>query len=216
MTFHVRPTGLHSLALDRASARTFDADGRLHVAIANISKANVCEYQAEEIPDWQALGLQRGRIYKLLRPAEELAKAAPTFNNIPLLSEHVPVDARDHRPDLVIGAIGSQCKFISPYLQNSLVCWVQDAINGIQSGKKRELSSAYRYRAVMEGGNFEGARFDGRMVDLVGNHVALVPEGRVGPDVALDSSLRRRGQSAAEELSFAARFPHAARIKIAL
>jgi hypothetical protein len=214
MTFHVRPTAWRGLALDRAGTRTFDADGRLHVAIANISKANVCDYQAEEIPDWQALGLQRGRIYKLLRPADELAKATSTFNNIPLLSEHVPVDARDHRPDLVIGAIGSQCKFISPYLQNSLVCWVQDAIDGIVSRKKRELSSAYRYRAVMEAGNFEGARFDGRMVDLVGNHVALVPEGRVGPDVALDSALRRRRYTAADEISFAARFPHAARIKV--
>jgi uncharacterized protein len=216
MTFHVRSIGQHGMALDRASPRTFDADGRLHVTIANISKANVCDYQAEEIPDWQALGLQRGRIYKLLRPADELAKAAATFNNIPLLSEHVPVDARDHRPDLVIGAIGSQCKFVTPYLQNSLVCWVQDAIDGIQSGKKRELSSAYRYTADMTPGNFEGFRFDGRMVEIVGNHVALVPEGRVGPDVALDSALRRRGYSIAEEQSFAARHPHAARIKIAL
>jgi hypothetical protein len=215
MTFHARNIG-HGLALDRAGARSFDADGRLHVGVANISKANVCDYQAEEIPDWQALGLQRGRVYKLLRPAEELAKAASTFNNIPLLSEHVPVDARDHRPDLVIGAIGSQCAFVSPYLHNSLVCWVQDAINGIVSGKKRELSSAYRYRAVMEAGNFEGVRFDGRMVDLVGNHVALVPEGRVGPDVALDSALRRRGYSIADELSFATRFPHAARIRVSL
>jgi hypothetical protein len=78
------------------------------------------------------------------------------------------------------------------------------------------LSSAYRYRAVMEAGNFEGEHYDGRMVDLVGNHVALVPVGRAGADVALDSSLRRRGFSAADELSFAARFPNAARIKIAL
>lgn len=215
MTFHVRNiVGRHGLALDRASTRTFDADGRLHVAIANISKANICDYQAEEIPDWQSLGLQRGRVYKLLRPAEELARAAATFNNIPLLSDHVPVDARDHRPDLVIGAIGSGCKFVPPYLQNSLVCWAQDAIDGILSGKKRELSGAYRYRAVMDAGNFEGAAIDGRMVDLVGNHVALVPEGRVGPDVALDSALRRRGHPVAHELSFAARFPHAARITI--
>jgi uncharacterized protein len=212
MTFHVRSIGQHnSLALDRAGARSYDADGRLHVSIANISKANICDYQAEEIPDWQELGLQRGRIYKLLRPAEELAKAARTFNNLPLLSRHVPVDVADHQPDLVCGSTGTDASFVAPYLQNSLVVWTAEAIEGVVSGTKRELSSAYRYRAVMEAGNFEGARFDGRMVDLVGNHVALVELGRVGPDVALDS---RRSHSAADERSFAARYPHAARIKI--
>jgi hypothetical protein len=117
----------------------------------------------------------------------------------------------------VCGSTGTDSKFISPYLQNSLVIWTADAIEGVVSGTKRELSSAYRYRAMMEAGNFEGARFDGRMVDIVGNHVALVPEGRAGPDVALDSSLRRpRGFSIADEQSFAALYPHAARIKIAL
>lgn len=214
MTLHVRSSGLRGLALDRAGTRTFDADGRLHVAVANISKANVCGYAAEEVPDWQALGLQCGRIYQLLRPADELAKAASTFNNLPVLSEHVPVDVRDHHPELVVGSTGTDAKFTAPYLQNSLVIWTSDAIAGIESGARRELSSAYRYRAIMDGGNFEGFRFDGRMVEIVGNHLALVPEGRAGPDVALDSALRRRGSSIADEQSFAARFPHAARIKI--
>jgi uncharacterized protein len=215
MTFHVRSLGRHGLALDRAT-RTYDADGRLHVAVANISKSNVCPYQAEEIPDWEALGLQRGRTYKLLRPAEELARAARTFNNLPLLSRHVPVDVADHWPDLVCGSTGTDAAFIAPYLRNSLVVWTASAIEGVVSGDQRELSSAYRYRAAMEAGSFEGEPYDGRMADIVGNHVALVPEGRAGPDVALDSMHRPRGFSAADAQSFAARFPHAARIKIAV
>jgi len=53
-------------AYDRsASVRSFDADGRLHVSAANISKATVNEYRAEEIPGWKTLGLVAGRTYTL-------------------------------------------------------------------------------------------------------------------------------------------------------
>jgi len=214
MTYHW-PHRRNGLALDRAGVRSYDEDGRLHVSIANISKANVCGYAAEEIPDWQELGLRPGRIYQLLRPAEELAKAARTFNNLPILSSHVPVDVRDHRPDLVVGSTGTDAKFTAPYLTNSMVFWTARAIAGIESGAKRELSSAYRYHAIMDGGDFEGVRFEGRMVDIVGNHVATVVEGRAGSDVVVgDSSPRCRGYSIAEERAYAARYPHAARIKI--
>jgi uncharacterized protein len=208
MTYHVRTVG-HTLALDRAgSGRRYDSDGRLHVKTSNISKSNVCGYLAEEIPDWQSLGLQRGRIYQLLRPPEELAKAASTFDNIPILSEHVAIDVRDHRPDLVVGSTGTDAKFVAPYLTQSLVIWTAAAITGIESGKRREISCAYKYRAIMDGGTFEGVRYEGRMVDLTGNHLAIIPEGRVGPDVIVaDSALPRIS-------SFAERFPQTMRIKI--
>ena len=176
MTIHVR-TIVHRLALDRASARSFDADGRLHVSICNISKAAVNGYLGREIPDFEKLGLDPDREYQLLRDPDELAKAVRTFNNLPLLSRHVPVDARDHQPDLVVGSTGTDAKFTAPYLQNSLVVWTAEAIAGIESGARRELSSAYRYRPIMEPGTYDGERYDGRMVSIVGNHVAVIPEG---------------------------------------
>jgi hypothetical protein len=200
--------GSHVLALDRASGRTYDRDGRLHVAIANISKANVCPYAGEEIPDCDRLGLQPDRTYQLLRDPDELAKAAPTFRNLPILSRHVPVSADDHQPGLVIGSTGTDVAFVAPYLQSSLVIWSAAAITRIEDGSQRELSSAYRYRAIMEPGDFEGVRFDGKMVDIIGNHVALVAEGRAGADVVVgDASIRRCE-------SFEQMFPQAVRIKI--
>src|SRR6185437_4553767 len=39
-----------SFAFDRESMRSIDKDGRLHVAKAHISKANICEYFGKEIP----------------------------------------------------------------------------------------------------------------------------------------------------------------------
>jgi hypothetical protein len=94
----------HGLAFDRASVRTYDRDGRLHVEVTNISKAAVNPYIGREIPDWKALGLNPDGVYKLLRDPDELAKAAPTFNNIPVLSRHKPVTADDHNPEISLSA----------------------------------------------------------------------------------------------------------------
>ncbi|MDB5448413.1 MAG: uncharacterized protein JWQ97_3730 [Phenylobacterium sp.] len=176
------------LAFDRGSVRSYDRVGRLHVEASNISKANVCPYLGREIPDWEALGLDPDRSYMLLRDPDELAKAAPTFNNLPLLSRHVPVSAEDHQPGLVIGSTGTNAKFEAPYLRNSLVCWAGGAIKDIQSEVKKELSSAYHYRADMTPGTYDGAPYDGVMRDIVGNHVALVKEGRAGTDVVVGDS----------------------------
>ena len=175
-------------ALDAATVRTYDADGRLRVALANISKATVNPYLGREIPDFENLGLEPGRTYKLLRHPDELAKAAPSFNGLPVLSQHVPVTADAHQPDLVVGATGTDAQFVDPYLQNSLIVWARDAIQGIEDDEKREISCAYRYRADMTPGTYAGEKYDGIMRDLVGNHVALVVEGRAGPDVVVGDS----------------------------
>ncbi len=172
-----------ALAMDEASVRTFDADGRMHVALTNISKANICPYYGREIPNDKEMGLDPEKLYYLLRDPTELEKAAPTFNNIPLLNKHEPVNATDHKPELIIGSTGTDAVFVGPYLKNSLVVWAQDAIAQIERGTRKELSCAYRYRADMTPGEYQGEHYDGIMRDLIGNHVALVENGRAGADV---------------------------------
>ena len=175
------------LAMDRTpSVRSFDADGRLHVARSNISKANVCPYLGREIPNWETLGLEPDSVYQLLRDPEELARGASTFNNLQILSEHVPVTAWDdesHMAEITVGSTGTDAAFDGDYLTNSMVVWARRAIDGIASDEQRELSSAYRYRADMTPGEYNGVAYDGIMRDIIGNHVALVFEGRAGPDV---------------------------------
>lgn len=172
------------LAFDR-SVRKVDVDGRLHVEISNISKANVCPYLGSEIPNASALGLVPDKVYMLLRDPAELEKAAPTFNNLPLLSKHVPVSAEDHQPDLIVGSTGTDAVFDGTYLKNSLVVWEAIAIAGIESKEQCELSSAYRYTPDMRPGIYEGTPYDGVMRNIQGNHVALVEVGRAGPDVVV-------------------------------
>ncbi len=173
------------LAFDRSSVRTIDADGRLHVAKSHISKANVCVYYGKEIPGYEALGLQPDKVYRLLRDPVELERAAPTFARLPVLSEHVPVTVEAPRPDLVVGAIGSEVVFAAPYLDADLCVWDATAIAGIETDKVRELSCAYRYVPVMEPGEFEGQPYDGRITEIQGNHLALVEVGRAGSDVVV-------------------------------
>jgi len=177
------------LAFDRATMRLIDVDGRLHVKVSHISKAAVNPYYGREIPNCEGLGLDPDRIYQLLRDPGELAKGAATFNNIPLLNKHIAVSADDPQKESVVGSTGTDAAFVDPYLDNSLVIWESAAIAGIRSGEQRELSSAYRYVADMTPGVYEGVPYDGRMTEIVGNHVALVPVGRAGADVLVSDSL---------------------------
>jgi len=172
------------LAFDR-SARRIDADGRLHVDRSHISKATVNPYYGKEIPGYEALGLQPDTVYRLFRDPVELERGAATFARLPILSEHVPVTVETPRPDLVVGAIGSDVTFAAPYLDADLCVWDSAAIAGIETDKVRELSCAYRYVPVMEPGEFEGQPYDGRMTEIQGNHLALVEVGRAGSDVVV-------------------------------
>ena len=169
------------IAFDR-SMRTIDADGHMHVETANISKANVCPYYGHEIPNGKELGLDPNRVYMLYRDAAELAAAAPSYENKPLMMKHVAVSADDPQKHFVVGTI-SNVRFEYPYLKASLAVWDARAIEAIDSGAQEQLSCGYRYVADMTPGEHEGVKYDGVMRGLKCNHVALVETGRVGPDV---------------------------------
>lgn len=177
-------TDFLKIALDR-SARRIDVDGRLHIRLSHISKANVCAYYGHEVPGYESLGLVADQVYRLFRDPVELERGAATFARLPILSEHVPVTVDAPQPDLVIGAIGSEVTFNEPYLDADLCFWDATAIAGIDTEKVKELSCAYRYVPVMESGEYNGMSFDGRMTEIQGNHLALVEVGRAGSDVVV-------------------------------
>lgn len=177
-----------SLALDR-SMRRRDLDGHLHVEMTNISKANVCLYFGREIPNADVLGLDPNRAYKLYRDPAELAAGAKTFENKPLLMDHVPISASDPSQDLWVGTVGAPVSFKAPYLQAPISVWNEEGIRLIDERLQEQLSSAYRYRADMTPGRTpDGVAYDGVMRDIIGNHVALVSRGRAGPDVVVADS----------------------------
>lgn len=172
-----------AFAFDRASVRSYDADGMLHVSSTPISKSNVCVYYGKEIPDAEVLGLIPDKAYRLLRDPEELRKAAPTFNNKPVLNKHLPFTVVNPPKESIVGSTGTDARFEAPYLYNSMGIHDLDSIMGVETERQKEISSSYRYRLDLTPGVYEGEAYDGVMRDIVCNHVAIVPSGRAGPDV---------------------------------
>jgi hypothetical protein len=180
------------LALDLKNDVYKDIDGRLHVPLTNVSKATVNPYWGWEIPYEKELGLDPNKRYMLLRDADELQSAVNTFNGLQVLTKHVAVSSEEedsHQPIITVGASGRDANYSHPYLQNSLVIWEKQSIEDIESGKKRELSCAYRYKPVIRSGTYEGIEYQIVMTELAGNHIALVEQGRAGPDCVIMSGV---------------------------
>ena len=174
------------LAFDKKSQRRIDIDGKLHVESCNISKADVNDYIGKEIPGYKELGLEENKIYKLLRDPKELKKATQTFERMQILyAEHIPVSAENPQTDITVGTVGSDVYFDGTYLKADLTFWDEKAIAAIETSTIKELSCAYRYKPIMESGDFNGKKYDGRMTDITGNHLALVKSGRAGSDVVV-------------------------------
>ena len=165
------------------SNRKIDDNGFLRVRTCNITKEQVAPYYGKEIPNWKNFGLESDKVYYVYRPAEELEKAVETFDNLPLTREHIEVDTENVPKDKIVGSLGDRAEYKKPYIKNSLIVYDQKDIDWIMSGKKKELSCGYRYTPIRESGEFNGQHYDFVMKDIIGNHVALVREGRAGHDV---------------------------------
>jgi hypothetical protein len=178
------------IAFDRASARTFDTYGRMHVTDCKIGKACVSPYLGREIPNAKALGLDPNKVYKLYRDPAEMAKSAAAWSRVPLLLAHTKVTAAQPRSELVVGAIGN-VSFDGVHLAcDALTIWDADGITLVESEHARELSPGYGYRVEMTPGvDPDGVAFDGAMRDIKPNHVTLVPKGRQGSDVIVNDAL---------------------------
>ena len=183
----------HTLTFDAApSARSTDENGFLHVASSHITKATVNPYYGREIPGWREAGLDPEAVYYGFRDPEELKKSLSTWQGLPLHIEH-HVDSAEEPARLTrVGAVG-RADWNAPYVDAPLTVWDGEAIAAIEDGSFRELSCAYRYDPDFTPGRYEGVEYDFIMRNIRGNHVALVEEGRAGPDVVVaDGALDAR------------------------
>lgn len=178
-----------------ATARTYDANGWLHISRSHISKACVNPYYGREIPKGDQLGLEPDRVYYMLRDPEELRRAAPTFARIPILNKHIVISdfntmEEKEKKKFIVGTVGSDVEFLAPYLDADSSIWDADSIAGIETDIQREFSCCYRYVPIMTTGIYEGQKYDGIMTQIEANHLALVESGRAGNDVlAADKKL---------------------------
>ncbi len=123
------------LAFDFQSARAYDEDGHLRVMQTPFSKAAINPYYGHEIPEFDKLGLDPNKVYRMFRDPVELEKAAATFEGKPLLYGHSPVTADDHAHLITCGALAN-VKWRAPYLVTDLSCWTRQAIDGSRAANR--------------------------------------------------------------------------------
>ena len=177
------------VAFDAApSQRATDENGFLHVGASHITKAAVNPYYGREVPGWQEAGLDPEAVYYGLRDPEELQASLETWAGLPLHIEHHIDSAEEPQKLTRVGAVGTGAVWNPPYVDAPLTVWDRAAIDAIEDGSFRELSCAYRYDPDFTPGSYEGIPYDFIMRNIRGNHVALVEEGRAGPDVVVADS----------------------------
>lgn len=165
--------------------KKIDANGFWHIEDNPISKEGIYPYYGRQIsPE-----LEPDKIYKVYRPREELRKAADTFKNVPILNDHTMV-GKDFTPMDELkehGVLGERVYEKDGTLYSNIVVRTDELKNLIENGKK-DLSMGYQCKYELTPGIWNGQKYDAVQRDLVGNHVALVQNGRMGHDVRVMDS----------------------------
>lgn len=149
-----------------------------------ISKEGVFPYLGSEIPGAPTLRLggRRNRFGLDLARQETI----DSFKLMPFIDEHEVLGASGMPAERkgIQGTIGEQVYFDPPYLRGNIKIHSSAAQSLIKAGKV-ELSPCYGCDWVAESGTFEGKPYQYIQRNIMGNHLALVEEGRTGPDVAV-------------------------------
>ena len=171
-------------AMDRApSARAYDINGWFEVADNPISREGIFPYSGAQVghPD-------RGRIFQVYRPGEELSApdALASFRLMPIIDDHTML-GEGHTPaeDVgVAGVIGENVKFDRGVMTANLKIFSKALAQKIKNGKT-ELSCGYRCVYDFTPGVWNGQPYDVIQRQIRANHLALVDEGRMGPEVSI-------------------------------
>lgn len=182
----IHPGVTHSLAASSAmdSSREYDSYGWMEVKGNPISKVGIFPY----------LGSQMGasepdRIYNVYRPEEELNNpdTIQSFKLLPFVNEHpnrLFGDGVKCEDKGIEGVIGEDVYYDAPYLKGNIKIFTSRMNESIDAGKI-ELSPGYQCSWDFTPGIFNGERYDAIQRNIRGNHLALVEEGRSGPDVSV-------------------------------
>ena len=171
--------------MPKESKRQRDLNGFMTVQDNPISKTGVYPYLGSEIAGHE---LPEKEVFNVYRPEEELSKpeTIASFKLMPLIDDHEVIGDNATAPERkgMQGYIGEQVYFDSPYLRANLMI-PSRAAQGLIAAGKIELSPAYFCDYVKEDGIFEGQPYQFVQRNIRANHLALVDEGRTGPDVAV-------------------------------
>ena len=145
-------------------------------ADATIARIGVQSYR-------QSDGTQR----RELRLPEEVfaADVLASFSLAPLTLEHPPEPLTpENTSKYQVGSIGEAVKQDGTMVSTTVLVTDAKAIAEVEGGKQ-QLSGGYFCDLEMTPGEWEGQRYDAIQRSIRGNHVAIVANGRAGPDVRM-------------------------------
>jgi hypothetical protein len=167
-------------------AKIVDGNGYWEIKHNPISKVGVFPYMGRSISD----ECEPDKIYYVYRSAETLSQSVPTWDNPPkpFINDHEMLGEGfskiDDRP--VQGVIHNPV-FEDDVLYADISVYSESLKDKIANGKK-ELSLGYFCKYRKEKGVYKGQAYDYVQEDMVGNHIALVDNGRCGSDVKVFDS----------------------------
>ena len=151
-----------------------------------VSKVGVFPYMGRSISD----ECEPNKVYYVYRSADTLSQSVPTWDNPPkpFIDDHEMLGEGfskvDDRP--VQGVISNPV-FENDTLYADISVYSESLKDKIANGKK-ELSLGYFCKYRKEKGVYKGQAYDYVQEDMVGNHIALVDNGRCGSDVKVFDS----------------------------
>lgn len=170
--------------------RVTDVNGWFEVKRNPLSRVGVFPYRGSSVG---LTGQDGDRIVRVLRPAEELSDPAclESFKLLPWVDEHAMLGPEDAGNGVmpaeakgVQGVIGERVEFDDGVLYGNIKAFSNSMGRLIEAGK-RQLSAGYRCVYDFTAGVWNGQPYDAVQRKIRGNHLALVPEGRMGPSVAV-------------------------------
>lgn len=169
------------------SARKMDRNGWIEIKNNPISKVGVFAYRGKSMnaPD-------PNRIYQVLRPEEELSDpdTIESFKLIPWVDEHTLLGPEETgltpaERKGIEGVIGEDVYYENGFLFANIKIFSDKMTNLVNEDLKKELSAGYRCVYDFTPGVWNGQKYDAVQRKIRGNHLALVDEGRCGPEVAV-------------------------------
>ena len=157
------------------STRTTTRDGYL-TASAVLARAGIQQYRFDE------LGIKDSKhqpddMVNVFRSREALEQAVESFEKQPITLDHTWTHAGNWRRN----AVGDvhDIAMDGDHMWGTLVLRDARAIEKVHGGRI-QLSNGYNAQVIPRSGTYQGEPYEYEQTDLVGNHVAVVEDLRVG------------------------------------
>lgn len=146
-----------------------------------IARTGEMQYLAREMPDYLHIGGDPERPVTVTRDASEVfdPAAVASFEGKPTCDEHPPEDVTPENVAAYSKGHIQNVRRSGNQLIADLHITDPTLISEVKNGLKREISCGYE--CLLE----EAGNGTYRQKQIRGNHVAVVPQGRAGPDVAI-------------------------------